>query len=339
VAVASSSKHIIQIVQLLEERRMSFSFCLNKNELLISCGFGLLFQAVDLNHKGKLIQDSRRLLGSVLKTLERNASPSVGHFKQAACAMTTGEQSPKTSELTLETISPKKSDRCMAAPPTLLKSTRKQLQAIACRFSSGPGSGATGNDKANYQMPNPGPTITSHGLYAHRSGHNGVSSAISDATMQRRYSEAINYVGSPCHLGPPNAPLLDYPAFNNHSYFGSHLSRGLPDKHLIIHDPERFTSYSRAQPSQFAYDGHIPPETFSAYITPSPSSGPHDGLPDIWKLYSDPNHNPGPAQSVVSFSEDEGASGEELSSCDVGGDIGGILMPSNGYGAPNGFGL
>lgn len=339
MAVASSSKHIIQIVQLLEERRMSFSFCLNKNELLISCGFGLLFQAIDLNHKGRLIQDSRRLLGSVLKILERNASPCAGHFKKAACAMITVEQSPKTPETTVETVLPKKSDRCMAAPPTLLKSTRKQLQAIACRFSSGPGSGATGNDKANHLVPHSGPTITNHGLYAHRNGPNTVASAISDVTMQRRYSEAINYVGSPCHLGSSNALTLDYPSFNNNSYSTSHLSRGLPDKHLIKHDPERFNGYGRAQQPQFAYDSHIAPETFSAYITPSPSSGPHDYLPDIWKLYSDSNNNPGPAQSVVSFSEDEGASGEELSSCEVGGEIGGIMMPSHGYCAPNGFGL
>ena len=44
VALASSSKHIIQIVRLLEERRMSFSFCLNKNELLLLAGFGLLYR-------------------------------------------------------------------------------------------------------------------------------------------------------------------------------------------------------------------------------------------------------------------------------------------------------
>ncbi len=62
VALAQSSKHIIQIIQLLEERRMSFSICLNKDNVLLLAGFGLLYQTLGLDRKGKLIQDSQRLL-------------------------------------------------------------------------------------------------------------------------------------------------------------------------------------------------------------------------------------------------------------------------------------
>ena len=58
VALASSSKHIIQIVQLLEERRMSFSFCLNKNELLLLAGFGLLYRKYISEHSLPLLHIS-----------------------------------------------------------------------------------------------------------------------------------------------------------------------------------------------------------------------------------------------------------------------------------------
>ena len=56
VALASSSKHIIQIVQLLEERRMSFSFCLNKNGLLLLAGFGLLYRMYVPEHHPPLLR-------------------------------------------------------------------------------------------------------------------------------------------------------------------------------------------------------------------------------------------------------------------------------------------
>jgi hypothetical protein len=35
ISLGDSSKHIIQIIELLEERNMSFSFCLNKEDTLI----------------------------------------------------------------------------------------------------------------------------------------------------------------------------------------------------------------------------------------------------------------------------------------------------------------
>lgn len=340
VAVASSSKHIIQIVQLLEERRMSFSFCLNKNELLISCGFGLLFQGVDLNPRGKLIQDSRRLICSVVKMLERNRSPSAGHFKEVASAILSSERSPKTSGLpTLETEFPQTSEGCMPAPPTLTKSTRKQFQAIACRLSSENGYGAMSNDKRNDPAFKNGSDVANPGLYSRSNGQNSISPAVSDTTMPHRYSEAVNHVTSSCHAGPSNGPCIDYLSFNN-SYPASQLVEGLSEKLFIKNEPDRLIGYGRMQQPQFPYDGHGSSEPFSAYVSPSPSSGPHDSLPDMWKFYSDLNNGSAPTQSVVSFSEDEGTSGEELSGGDLGGKIGGIMMPSaNGFCAPNRFGL
>jgi hypothetical protein len=44
LTMANSCKHMVQIMQLLDERGMSFSFCLNRDELLVLAGFGLLFQ-------------------------------------------------------------------------------------------------------------------------------------------------------------------------------------------------------------------------------------------------------------------------------------------------------
>ena len=333
VAVASSSKRIIQMVQLLDERRMSFSFCLNKSELLISCGFGLLFQGIDLNPHGKLIQESRRLVCSVFKILERARSPSAGHFKEVACAMLTIAPSPKTpGPPALEAGGPPNPEGCMPAPSTLTKSSRKQLQTIACRFSSATGYGAAANDKSNRSPASSSSEIPNPERYACHNSPSISSPAMSDQAMPRRYSEAMSYVSSPCHVGPSQGPHMDHLSLSN-SYPASHLPGGL--SLLVKPETDPVHGSSRAQPAQFPYGIHGSSNLFPTYMSISPSSGLYESSPDIWRSYSDP----APTQSVVSFSEDEGTSGEELSSGDRGG-IGGMMMPTvTGFIAPNQFGL
>ncbi|TAQ84688.1 hypothetical protein B7494_g6988 [Chlorociboria aeruginascens] len=88
ISLADSSKHIIQIVQLLEERSMSFSFCLNKNEMITLCGLSLLYQGLDLKQEGKLMQESQRLITVVNKFLEKANAPGAADFKKLASSLT-----------------------------------------------------------------------------------------------------------------------------------------------------------------------------------------------------------------------------------------------------------
>jgi len=81
VAVGDACKHIVQIVQLLDERKLSFSFCLNRNEVLIQAGFGLLFQTLNLARDGKLIKDCNRLVCSVMDLLDRGSAAGSGEFR------------------------------------------------------------------------------------------------------------------------------------------------------------------------------------------------------------------------------------------------------------------
>ncbi|RYP07715.1 hypothetical protein DL764_002334 [Monosporascus ibericus] len=79
IAVGESSKHIIQIVQLLEERNMSFSFCLNKTDVLVLCGMSLLYQGLGLGHenriKGPGIYELKRV-ASILISVDRRSRAS-----------------------------------------------------------------------------------------------------------------------------------------------------------------------------------------------------------------------------------------------------------------------
>jgi hypothetical protein len=88
ISLADSSKHVIQIIQLLEERSMSFSFCLNKNELLTLCGLSLLYQGMDLKQEGKLMKDGQRLISAVSKYLEKFNAPGSTDFRRLASLMT-----------------------------------------------------------------------------------------------------------------------------------------------------------------------------------------------------------------------------------------------------------
>merc|ERR1711964_851764 len=87
ISLAESSKHIIQIVQLLVERGMSFSFCVNKNEMLTLCGLSLLYQGLDLKQTGKLMQDSTRLVSVVVKLLEKADAPGAADFKKLSTSL------------------------------------------------------------------------------------------------------------------------------------------------------------------------------------------------------------------------------------------------------------
>jgi hypothetical protein len=91
ISLADSSKHLIQIVQLLEERSMSFSFCLNRNEMLTLCGLSLLCQGLDLKQEGKLMKDGQRLVCWVVKYLENVNAPGALDFRRLAASMITFE--------------------------------------------------------------------------------------------------------------------------------------------------------------------------------------------------------------------------------------------------------
>lgn len=84
LAMAESSKHIIQIIQLLSERKLGFSFCLDRNYLLITSGFAILYGAVHYQQKGSLAKESEKLVSGVVHELERAGYDKVGVFRKVA---------------------------------------------------------------------------------------------------------------------------------------------------------------------------------------------------------------------------------------------------------------
>ncbi|KAI9694633.1 MAG: hypothetical protein M1822_000249 [Bathelium mastoideum] len=136
VALAASSKHSIQIIQLLEERKLSFTICLNRDEVLTLCGFGLLFQNQDLESGSKLKKDIQKQLHAVMDLLERDAAPGASQFRQLAeiAGVSTSERLSVDNLDQYRAIPmgdsmspPSKDTRC---------SPQKQIKALASRFTA-----------------------------------------------------------------------------------------------------------------------------------------------------------------------------------------------------------
>lgn len=97
MSVTDSSKHIIQISELLDERGLSFSFCLNRGDLLTTCALTLLYQAIDLKQDSKLMRDSQRLINSVVRVVERLQAPGCVDLRRIASALVSIDGSRPTS--------------------------------------------------------------------------------------------------------------------------------------------------------------------------------------------------------------------------------------------------
>ena len=111
IALADASKHILQIAQLLDERHMSFSLPLNKHEVLINAGLGLLYQGLTI-HDGKscLVNDSQRLVVAVISILDSVAAPCATELKALACALITVDGFARRRPSSLkESVSPRSS--------------------------------------------------------------------------------------------------------------------------------------------------------------------------------------------------------------------------------------
>lgn len=114
LAVAESSKSMVQIVELLDERRMMLSFCLNRDDLLVMCGVTLLYHVLGLPADSKMLREDERTINSVVKMVgPAGAAPSpagthkfvriasrlvsVDGVSKPATAMSTSSMSPASS--------------------------------------------------------------------------------------------------------------------------------------------------------------------------------------------------------------------------------------------------
>jgi len=224
MAMAASSKHIVQILQLLTERGLTFSFCLNKEELLVLSGFGLLYQGLDLDESSKVLKDNQKMLVATISQLDKMKAASASDFRRVACSFLPISVERPTGKS--KTSSRHGSDGSMPAPPkstipSVLKQHFKAMAAKASlinhnshRATAHPKGGPYRQSMPTLSLPNLARTMSSNARASEpaRSPHN----MIHHLSPKPNTSAPLRSANDVRHA-PPRRTNLDYLSFSAES--------------------------------------------------------------------------------------------------------------------------
>lgn len=342
ISLADSSKHIIQIVQLLEERSMSFSFCLNKNEMLTLCGLSLLYQGLDLKQEGKLMRDSQRLLVVVTRYLEKADAPGASDFKRLADSMLSIEPHYRPAN-TIPGPTNTNSSKCATSPSL----PRKQLHLQLHRHASVNMSESEILSHQEKLRRSTLPNIAMRTQDSQLQGRTSTESMRSDSSISKRESRGsapqLPAMIKPHGTKNSKRPNLDYLSLDNTPETSQPQSprRSRPRQPSQNSNNQVFSlsghtapKVSTAKPSEWevllgSYDErHLYDAIYGGGTTPAlaltdTSSSNYGALsPESWDYTTigldEFTSNAAPPQSVLSFSEESLSSGEELTNSDLG---------------------
>ncbi|KGO72672.1 Transcription factor, fungi [Penicillium italicum] len=131
LALSDSAKHIIQILELLDERRLCLSVCINRKELIFFSGLGLLWQMLEVKNDSKLAKDSQKLLGTAMQYLQSESGAAAAEFgKLSNTLVSLGKQ--QHQEMVAPTQKPSKS------PKKPLQALKSRLIACSTRDKQPP---------------------------------------------------------------------------------------------------------------------------------------------------------------------------------------------------------
>jgi hypothetical protein len=354
VAVGDSCKHIVQIVELLDERKLSLSFCLNRNEVLVQAGFGLLFQTLSLDRDGKLIKDSNRLTCVVMDMLDRGTASGAQEFRRVGYSMVAV---PRVDRMPTPILSRHNSEGTMGAPMDRFRATQKSLKAIAARFSPSAmkASPQESKEPRRATLPTISPSMSAHGnpsstsLSSIRSEPANARSEPTFSPLSHRSSLSVHTKRRASNILRQN-PNIDYLSFGPDplaSYALHHPPATSGGKEVSPSDWERLLS-SLDNGQTNIYDNIYGGPAADALLDCTPlSAGAETNLTwpsNTWN-WNSYNEQAPPPQSVLSFSDESLTSGEEFahSAAEYGSTPGservyqGIIIPD--LGNTHGMGL
>ncbi|KAI1502861.1 fungal-specific transcription factor domain-containing protein [Biscogniauxia marginata] len=355
MTIGESSKHVVQIIELLEERNMSFSFCLNKTDVLVLCGMTLLYQSLDLRHESKLMKDAERLVNAVLKILQKAKAPGTYNLKRIALMLITVDDEP--SQLTPMRSSP---DTTMAAPPSRKSPSVGQPKKTPSGLGRHVGASMSETDLLSQQeklrrmtMPHL-PNVRSEVYRSQsRASFDSSSTEQQPPPPRRDHRFSLSQIQQTMmRMSPTNKmkPNLDYLSLNN----PSSVNQPSSPPQTRIPSTQPMTQPQSQQPQLYpttqmnkggpgsgvsvaeweALLGAIDGGQVNVYdaiyggpglsIADTPTSGAAnfgDWSPNSWDLSSfnigDLTANPAPPQSVLSLSDDSLSSGDDHAPSDM----------------------
>ncbi|KAK7719496.1 DNA-binding transcription factor cat8 [Botryosphaeria dothidea] len=315
LAVAGASKAAIQIMQLLEERNLSFALCLNKHDMLVTAGFGLMFQSLDLDQDSKLIKENQKLLAAIVGFLDRSPSSGSVSFRRIV-------KSTINANADQRSIKASPAPNGMQAPQDALRSTQKHLKAIASRFSPNRQQQEPTHDNRRATLPNL-PTAHSNQSGVSINSVRSEPHARSEPTMSP-LSHRASLGGTPSSkIRRPSAGgstlNLDYLSFGTESQSNTYsMNAHLKSETQSPSDWERLLSgLDNGQTN--IYDSIYGGPPVDALGDVPPLSATSDAnlawSPSVWTV-GPPDQQP--PQSVLSFSDESLTSGSNDFDCDFG---------------------
>lgn len=331
---------------------MSFSFCLNKNEMLTLCGLSLLYHGLDLKQEGKLMQDGNRLVAVVIKFLTNAKAPGAADFKRLALSMINldaqlkpGNSRPMDNAMaapsnkpTVATLSHTKSN---TSPP----SHQKQLHSQVRRHTSATMSESDLLSQQEKLRRVTLPHAVSQHMEARHYSRTSTDSTRSETTMgNREYRGSVppmRAMMKPRASKAPKLPNLDYLSLSNtpaasqpqspaqaRSSQAVHVSHGSMVPTSAYSGPK-----TTAEPTEWEvllgsfddrnlYDAIYGGGPDSASVSAGAGSSNYGSWsPESWDYASAPMGdflNPATSQSVLSLSDESLSSGEDLSTTELG---------------------
>lgn len=310
---------------------MSFSFCLNKFDLLALCGLTLLYQTVDLKPDSKMSRDLEKLVNVTIKSMNKAKAPGCIDLARIASTLITVD----------EHTSPLPAQGAMAAPPQRASSKGSQKKSSVPREQ----------DKmrrmtmpsVNVQEPDYYPQSrqsfdsisSSEGSTSHRSHRPSVPQPndMSNRTASCRTIPNLDYLSlnnTPSHTNPSSPAVMHRMQTPGSSMSPSSQIMGSVDHSAKVPG----VSNSEWEALLGSMDGGLNNVYDAIYggasligdstVPGNPNSS--DWSPDSWDLSSinigDFGRNPEPPQSVLSMSDESLSSGEEVAPSELGLSVG-----------------
>ncbi|KIW03447.1 uncharacterized protein PV09_05217 [Verruconis gallopava] len=344
VALASCSKHTVQIIQLLSERNLSFSFCLNKNELLVSAGFGLLFQSLGLERGSTLLKENQRLTAVIAHLLDRRPSKASVEFRRVSTALTMQHMPGSAEQKRTPVLSRHNSDSNLPQAQDSMSSAQKHFRAIVSRFSSSTKNVRPDDRRATLPVVSlPAGNISRTSLSSIRSEpHQARSEPSMSPDFQQPSMSPPKQPSRPNSSVPKLPTNLDFLPLGSTSVTAAYpASTSTPGKQDVNPaDWERLLS-SLDSGKMNIYDGIYGGPAIEALADVSvlpPAEANLVWSPDVWAI----NNTSTVPQSVLSFSDESLTSGEEfpdLTNCASNDSYNGILIPEMSPSSVDSFGL
>lgn len=189
---------------------MSFAFCMNRHELLVTSGLCMIFQALDLDQERGMIRDSQRLVNVAIEMMEHDLANAAPELRRIASVVIPAVGASRA-------MPPPKPASSAPPGPGKLRAAQGRLQSFASKFYRRP-EGMLGERGRRSTTPTSFPNMSPAAV----NNHLGISSARAPQIqpggpqIHRLALQQSMLQRMPAPMGPSlEPPNLDYLPFSS----------------------------------------------------------------------------------------------------------------------------